>query len=253
MKINLISMNILVTGGSRGIGQAIADYLGQAGATLAIHYNKNKEAALELANKVGNASKIFQADLEKPDQCLALFENIKSKLGPIHCVVNNAGIALKSPLEMASEQWLENWQKTMNVNLMSVGLLCKVAIQHFLTRQEGGRIINIASRAAFRGDRSDYLAYAASKGGVVALTRSIARAYGKQGVKAFVIAPGFVKTEMAQEFFDTYGEQAAIDEIALPELTQPEDIAPMVAFLASGMADHATGGTFHINAASYVH
>jgi NAD(P)-dependent dehydrogenase (short-subunit alcohol dehydrogenase family) len=125
-------------------------------------------------------------------------------------------------------------------------------VEHF-TARDGGRIINIASRAAFRGDRADYLAYAASKGGVVALTRSIARAFGKQGVKAFVVAPGFVRTDMAQDFFDAYGEKPVLDEIALPTLTEPVDVAPFVAFLASGMADHATGGTFDINAASYVH
>lgn len=252
MKINLISMNILVTGASRGIGRAISEYLGQAGATLAIHYNKNRDIALDLAGKVGNGSKIFQANLGNPEECFSLIESIKEKLGPIHVLVNNAGVAIKSPLDLPGNEWVERWEQTMRVNLTAVALLCKAAVEHFTSR-EGGRIINIASRAAFRGDRADYLAYAASKGGVVALTRSIARAYGKQGVKAFVIAPGFVRTDMAQDFFDAYGEKPVLDEIALSQLTEPEDVAPMVAFLASGMADHATGGTFDINAASYVH
>ncbi|MCK4760764.1 MAG: SDR family oxidoreductase [Candidatus Aminicenantes bacterium] len=252
MKINLISMNVLVTGASRGIGRAISQYLGEAGATLAIHYNKNQEAAVELARMVGNASKVFQANLENPEECFTLFEEIEEKLGPVHVLVNNAGVAIKSPLDLPGQDWVEQWERTMRVNLTSVGLLCKAAVERFLTRS-GGRIINIASRAAFRGDTSDYLAYAASKGGVVALTRSLARAYGKKGIKAFVVAPGFVRTDMAQEFFDTYGEEIALNDIALPELTEPDDVAPMVAFLASGMADHATGGTFDINAGSYVH
>jgi len=252
MKINLISMNILVTGASRGIGRAISEYLGQAGATLAIHYHKNRETALDLAGKVGNGSKIFQANLENHDECFNLVESIKEKLGPIHVLVNNAGIAVKAPIDSPDEEWLVKWEQTMRVNLTAVGLLCKAALEHFTSR-DGGRIINIASRAAFRGDRADYLAYAASKGGVVALTRSIARAFGKQGVKAFVVAPGFVRTDMAQEFFDAYGEKPVLDEIALSQLTEPVDVAPIVAFLASGMADHATGGTFDINAASYVH
>lgn len=253
MKINLISMNILVTGASRGIGRAISEYLGQAGATLAIHYHKNRDIALDLAGKVGNGSKIFQANLENHEECFSLIENIKEKLGPIHVLVNNAGVAVKSPIDLPSTEWLVNWEQTLRVNLTAVGLLCKAAVQHFTERGDGGRIINIASRAAFRGDTADYLAYAASKGGVVSLTRSIARAFGKQGVKAFVVAPGFVRTDMAQDFFDAYGEKPILDEIALPELTEPEDVAPTVAFLASGMADHATGGTFDINAASYVH
>jgi len=252
MKINLISMNILVTGASRGIGRAISEYLGQAGATLAIHYHKNRDTALDLAGKVGNGSKIFQANLENYDECFNLIESIKEKLGPIHVLVNNAGVAVKAPIDLPAEEWLVKWEQTLRVNLTAVGLLCKAALEHF-TGRDGGRIINIASRAAFRGDRADYLAYAASKGGVVALTRSIARAFGKQGVKAFVVAPGFVRTDMAQDFFDAYGEQPVLDEIALPKLTEPMDVAPFVAFLASGMADHATGGTFDINAASYVH
>ena len=130
--------------------------------------------------------------------------------------------------------------------------MCKKAIEHFL-ENGGGRIINISSRAAFRGDTSDYLAYAASKGGVVALTRSIARAYGKNEIKAFTIAPGFVRTDMAQDFMDQYGEGFALNDIALNELTEPKDLAPLVTLMASGLMDHATGCTIDVNAASYVH
>jgi 3-oxoacyl-[acyl-carrier protein] reductase len=122
-----------------------------------------------------------------------------------------------------------------------------------LKRQSTGRIINISSRAAFRGDTAEYMAYAASKAGVSALTKSIARAYGKDGIKAFNIAPGFVRTEMAKDFIEQYGEEFATSDIALERLTEPKDIAPMVTFLASGLADHATGCTIDINAASYVH
>ena len=114
-------------------------------------------------------------------------------------------------------------------------------------------IINIASRAAFRGDTKDYMAYAASKAGVVGLTRSIARAYGKNGIKAFIVAPGFVRTEMAQSFTDEYGEEHALNDLALDQMTEPNDVAQFVVFLASGLANHATGGTFDINAGSYVH
>jgi NAD(P)-dependent dehydrogenase (short-subunit alcohol dehydrogenase family) len=113
-------------------------------------------------------------------------------------------------------------------------------------------LVNISSRAAFRGDTEDYLAYAASKGGVVSLTRSIARAFGKDNIKAFDLAPGFTHTEMAQVFIDKYGEDYVKDG-ALPNMTEPADIARMVVFLASGNADHATGTTIDMNAGSYVH
>jgi NAD(P)-dependent dehydrogenase (short-subunit alcohol dehydrogenase family) len=140
----------------------------------------------------------------------------------------------------------------MHVNLRAPELLCRHALPHFRERGDG-RIISVASRAAFRGDTSDYVTYAASKAGLVALTRSIARGFGDDGVKAFTLAPGFTRTDMARDFIDTYGEEHATSDLALDELTEPEDIAPFVVFLASGHADHATGATIDVNAGSYVH
>ncbi len=116
----------------------------------------------------------------------------------------------------------------------------------------GGRIVNITSRAAHRGDTADYQAYAASKAALSALTKSIARAYGREGVRAFNVAPGFTRTAMAQDFIDQYGEAYATTDIALSALTEPDDVAPAVVFLASGLADHATGQTLDVNAGSYV-
>jgi NAD(P)-dependent dehydrogenase (short-subunit alcohol dehydrogenase family) len=138
------------------------------------------------------------------------------------------------------------------VNLRAVGLLCRAAIRHFGERG-GGRIVTIASRAAFRGDTLEYLAYAASKGGLVALHRTIARGCGKQNIASFLIAPGFVRTDMAQDSIDRYGEDFVVKDLALPRLTEPEDLAPLVVLLASGLADHATGSTIDVNAGSYVH
>ena len=175
------------------------------------------------------------------------------KMGHLDVLVNNAGIALSSDITGPDDDWINIWNKTMDVNLNATGFICKKVIQHFLKQDKGGKIINISSRAAFRGDTENYMDYAASKAGMVALTRSIATAFGKRGVVAFTIAPGFVQTEMAQQFFDQYGKEAALNQIALNKLTSPEDVAPFVGFLASGLADHATGGTFDINAGSYVH
>ncbi|WP_317129010.1 SDR family NAD(P)-dependent oxidoreductase [Mangrovivirga cuniculi] len=114
-------------------------------------------------------------------------------------------------------------------------------------------MINISSRAAYRGDTPDYLAYGASKGALVSLTKSIARAYGKDDIKAFEIAPGFTRTDMAQDFIDQYGENYALDDIALKNLTEPGDISPTIVFLLSGKADHLTGTSIDVNAGSYVH
>lgn len=252
MKIDLHGKNILVTGSSRGIGRAIAIELAKCGAHVGIHYAHDKDAAEYTLKQVGNKGTLFKADLADGMQVNELFNQAEQKFKRIDVLINNAGIAIKSDPEGNEISFMDDWLKTMDVNLNAVGLLCKKAINHF-SKNGGGRIINISSRAAFRGDTSEYLAYAASKGGIVSLTRSIARAYGKENIVAFNVAPGFVTTDMAMEFVHTYGEAYIKDDIALPEITKPEDVSPMVAFLASGLADHSTGGTFDINAGSYVH
>lgn len=250
MKIDLTTKTILVTGASRGIGRGIVEALGKSGATVAVHYRKKKEQAEKLAKTIGNGSKVFRADLEYPEQCERLFHEVVHAFGRLDVLVNNAGIFLNSPLEC--ETWLDDWDKTLNVNLRAAALLSRLAILHFQERG-GGRIINISSRAAFRGDNPEHLAYAASKAGMVALTKSIARGYGKDDILAFLIAPGWVKTDMNKETILRYGEEAIIKDLALNKLTEPKDLAPLIVLLASGMADHATGTTIDLNAGSYVH
>jgi len=249
--IDLTGQAVLVTGASRGIGAAIARRLGQSGARVAIHYGQHREVAEALASEIGNYAYPFGGDLNDLDACLSLWENVERHFGGIDAIVNNAGIAVESGLEKPTRDWVADWERTMTVNLTATALLCRSALPHFKTRG-GGRIVNIASRAAFRGDQPNYLAYAASKAGIVALTRSIARAFGKAGIKAFTVAPGFTRTEMAQAFIDQFGEDYAASDLALTRLTEPDDIAPTIAFLLSGLADHATGTTIDINAASYV-
>jgi 3-oxoacyl-[acyl-carrier protein] reductase len=251
LHINLAEQNVLVTGASRGIGAAIARRLAASGARVGVHYGKERQGAEELAHQIGNGARAFGADLASADACLSLWKEVETTFGTVHALVNNAGIAIGSPLGASTDSWLADWNRTLAVNLTATGLLSRFALAHF-EKQHNGRIVNIASRAAFRGDTPDYLAYAASKGGMVALTRSIARGFGKKGIKAFLLAPGFTRTEMAQLFIDQYGEAYASSDIALERLTEPDDIAPTVAFLLSGLADHATGSTIDLNAGSYV-
>lgn len=251
MNINLEGKVALVTGGSRGIGAAIVEQLAASGAKVALHYGNSKSAAEEVQTKFPKQVVLFQEDLSNVKAAVKLVDKVVQQMNRLDILVNNAGIAIKSPLLQDDYAWMEDWQKTMQVNLNAAAVLCKSAIPYF-QRKGGGRIINIASRAAHRGDTEDYLAYAASKGGLVAFSKSIARAFGKDKIKAFVVSPGFVQTDMAQDFVDLYGTDYIKNDIPLGEVAQPADLAPMVVFLASGFADHATGTTIHVNGGSYV-
>jgi NAD(P)-dependent dehydrogenase (short-subunit alcohol dehydrogenase family) len=251
MQIDLSGKNALVTGASRGIGRAIAIRLAESGARVAVHFRTGRAEAEDLSGQLaGSAS--FHADLQDMDEVRRLFEDAVTAFGGLDIVVNNAGVAIGVDEAEVGPEWERAWEATMHVNLKALTLLCRLAVDHFKPRG-GGRIVNISSRAAFRGDTKDYMDYAASKGGVVAMTRSIARAFGRQGIMAFNVAPGFTRTAMAQDFIDEYGEQHLIDDLALDSLTEPDHVATIVTFLASGLADHATGCTIDVNAASYVH
>lgn len=252
MHINLENKNILVTGASRGIGEAIAKHLGQSGARIAVHYQSSKQKAEDIASSIGNNSFAIQADLSYTPNVIRLFKEVTNKMNHLDVLVNNAGVAIKSPVNSSDSDWANDLRKTIDTNLISVSLLSKMAINHY-TQSDGGIIINISSRAAFRGETENYLAYAASKGGIVSLTNTIAKEFGKQGITAFNIAPGFVVTDMAQQFIDEFGEDVVKNQLALDEITKPDDLGPIIVLLASGMAKHATGTTIDINAGSYMH
>ena len=251
MRIDLSNKTILVTGANSGIGNAIAQELLNAGAKVALHFNSNSDGASKLKEQFSDQCELFQADFNNVDETIKLFENVLFWEDRLDILINNAGTAIMNSVNLDDETWIKNWNTIMNINLLAAGVLSKKALEHFKTRN-GGRIINIASRAAFRGDTPDYLAYAASKAGMVALVRSIARGFGKDGITAFSIAPGFTRTAMAQKSIDKYGEDFVIKDIALNELTEPKDIAPIVTLICSGKFDHGTGSNIDINAGSYV-
>ncbi len=245
----LEGQHIVVTGASRGIGLAITHELLAEDAQVVAVFRRDNEEIKALSARYPGQLHTLHADLSAREEAAGLWQKIIQLCPVVSGVVNNAGIALETAIE--EEKWLEDWEQTMQVNLHAVGVICRDALLHF-KENGGGRIVNIASRAAFRGDTPEYMAYAASKSGLIGLTRSIARGFGKQQIKAFLICPGFVKTDMAQDFIDTYGEAFVTSDLALSDMTLPEHISPTVAFLLSGKADHATGSTIDINAGSYV-
>ncbi|WP_255075750.1 SDR family NAD(P)-dependent oxidoreductase [Lacihabitans sp. CCS-44] len=251
MQIDLRDKKIIVTGASSGIGFEIARALIEAGATVAIHYNSNQKGAEKLL-KEGNASKLFKADLSNENDTKLFFEAVMSSFIKVDMIVNNVGIFEYHSIDANSNDWMNIWHKTMNTNLHSVGLLTHLGLQHF-KESKAGRMVYVASRAAFRGETEDYLAYAASKGALVSLGRTVARSFGQYNIKSFILAPGFTKTPMAEDYIRTNGEESILKDAALKELTLPEHISPVVVLIAAGLMDHATGSTIDFNAGSYIH
>ncbi|QCW99953.1 SDR family oxidoreductase [Aggregatimonas sangjinii] len=248
---DLTNKTILLTGASDGIGKALAAYLLRMGASVAVHYNSNEASAKDLEEQYPDLAKAFQADLSQEKAVIELFERVVGHFGKLDTIILNAGVFLKHSSTAITEEWLAVWKKTMAINLDAVGLLTKLGLDHFLPRGKG-RFVYIGSRAAFRGETEEYLAYAASKGGLTSLARSVARSFGKQNIKSFIVSPGFTRTRMAESFIATYGEERVLNEIALKELTRPEDLAPLVALMCSGGMDHATGATIDVNAGSHI-
>jgi 3-oxoacyl-[acyl-carrier protein] reductase len=239
--IDLTDRVILVTGAAGGIGAATVAKVAELGGT-AIAHDVREPPAGELR---------LTGDLRSPEGAKALWDQAWAWKGRIDVLVNCAGVYVAAPVEASFEDWTEAWRRTLDINLLAPAVLCREAIVAF-RGQGGGIIVNIASRAAWRGDDAEYQGYAASKAGVVAMTKTIARHHGREGITAFAIAPGWVNTAFNQEFFDAYGVEAAAETVPLGEVAAPEDIANTIAFLASGLAKHSTGATIDINGASYV-
>ena len=254
--IDLTGKTILVTGSSQGIGATTAKTLSQSGAFVVLHYWQSDREAQSLAADIGrDRCHLLSVDLAQPGAGKDLWQAAIAQVGSIDVLVNNAATMPAASIEDEWEVWSTAWQTTLQVNLIAVADLCREAICHFQTRRNGtagGTIINIASRAAFRGDGVEFMQYAASKGGVIALTRSIARGFANDGILAFAIAPGFVHTDRIAEVMQERGADYITRDIPMGAPAPPQDVANAIAFLASGLAPHMTGATLDINGASYV-
>ena len=248
-------MKILITGASRGIGFEIFKQLLVDNNQFVVHCNNNSKKIEDLLKNKKNIVWVFKADLSKNDGAKNLVDFTKSKLKLPDVIINNAGIAESSPIELDFNDWSRKFEKTINVNLKSPAIICKefIAMKRNKKNKKRLRIINISSRAAFRGEVEDFISYACSKGGMVSLTKTISRSFGKKdNILAFTIAPGFVNTDMALDFINEHGEGLAKKGIVLDRLTEPKDIAPLVAFISRGKMDHSTGSTIDVNAGSYL-
>lgn len=234
-------IHIIVTGASRGIGKAILESFAA------------DDSVKSIGQSTSGDGDHLAADFAKPDGAEQLWSAAMDRLeGRVDVLINNVGIFDPNPLDDSDEAWLANWERTMQVNLTASAQLCRLAVRHWQKRGASGRIINIASRAAYRGDSPDHWHYAASKAGMVAMTKTIARSYASEEILAFAICPGFTMTGMAEDYLASRGGDKLLADIPLGRVAQPEEIASMARYCALDAPASMTGAVLDANGASFV-
>lgn len=232
---------ILLTGSSRGIGAAAKAALEKRGAKV-----------------IGQATTSTAVDTVPADFCEPgapheLWEAALARAGgKIDVLVNNAGLFDPNPIERSDIEWLDAWEDTMRINLTASAQLSRFAVKHWQERGVGGRIVHVASRAGHRGDSPAHWHYAASKGGMLAMHKTIARQYAAGGILSFAITPGFTDTAMAGDYLDSRGGAGLLADIPLGRVAEPEEIAKIIEFCALDAPPSLTGATLDANGASYV-
>lgn len=248
---HLEGRNILVTGGSRGIGAAIVEAVAKEGATPIIHYGRDRTAAELLLERIGGKGFVLQADFTTAKEPTRLFEDAVHVAGRIHGLVNNAGIRSVVDISSDLETWHAAWAREMQVNFQSAADLCKAALLHFRSHG-GGHIITMASRAGQRGYMGEALPYGVSKAALINLSKSIARSYGAEGVVSIAVAPGWVRTEMADDYVKTHGIAAAVNDIPIGRMAETVEVGELVAFALRTSQGSLNGATLDVNGGSYI-
>ena len=250
--ISLENQTLFVTGASRGAGAGIARQIAEAGGKVILGYARNTEAAKAMASELGDqAIGLVQADFSDPDAAEPAWSEAKSLAdGPIHGLVLNHGVFEASNVHDPADIWRQNWARTLQINLQSCADLARCAAQDWVDSAQGGSLVAISSRAAHRGDDADHPAYAASKAGLIAMIKTLARAYSGRGLLAYAISPGWIDTEMAPQ--DPDDRKAALAEVPYGDMASPDELGRLCASLLSGACKSATGATFDVNGASYV-
>jgi NAD(P)-dependent dehydrogenase (short-subunit alcohol dehydrogenase family) len=229
-------MNILITGASRGIGAAAYALLKKCGHNVVGHSTKGSDI-------------LIAGDLTDPAAPRNIWDTATDELGgEIDVLVNNAGIYEGVADNAPDDEWHAAWARTLTINLQAAADLCR----HFLDRGGGGRIINIASRAAFRGDSPQHWHYAASKAALVGMTKTIARSYAGEGILCFGVAPGFTVSEMTAEYLQGRGGANIVADIPLGRVASTDEVAEVIRWLAIDAPASATGSVIDVNGASYV-
>jgi NAD(P)-dependent dehydrogenase (short-subunit alcohol dehydrogenase family) len=252
---DLTGKTVLVTGASKGIGAATAERLGAAGAAVVAHYGSDRDGAERATRDIEASRKcLVGADFGKLEEVERLWDEAEAWHGRVDVLVNNAAIMLfDGGPGVELDEWDRIWEQTIAVNVLATARVVRRAVRHYL-KVGGGSIVTISSWAAQKGvTNPDNIAYGASKAAAQNMTQTIARAYAKDGILAYNIAPGVVRTRLSEQFAASQaGEAAVTDSLAMREWVPPSDIAETVTFLASGRVRHLTGATLDLNGASYI-
>jgi 3-oxoacyl-[acyl-carrier protein] reductase len=248
--LDLTDKVALITGASRGIGAETALRFGLAGARVAVNYNRGCDAAEEVVRTIGEErAAAFGADIADPKAIESMIDAVVARWGRLDILVNNAAIYDRNEFERDDyDAWQRGWQQTFDVNVFGAANAAFLAMR-VMRKQGGGRIINVASRAAFRGE-TEFSDYGASKAALVNLTRSIARGCAKDSIVASCVAPGFILTEMARGELEKHYDDI-VNQIPLRRVGTVDDVAATILFLASPMADYLNGVTIDINGGSW--
>lgn len=240
--------SILITGASRGIGLEAAKWLLEAG--WKVIGTRNKSTFPTYLERHADFTGV-QVDLSSADD-LRKLESFFDEMDAVDVLVNNAGVFEPVLFSEGQAVWDKKWKQTLNINLIHPATLCKWAVNGWKKASKSGIIINITSRAAYRGETAEYSSYAASKAGLTALTKTLARGFGRDNIFAYTIAPGFVHTDMAADSVEVYGEEYLTKDLALDKIVPPKEVGELIGTLASGKFKHMTGSTLHINSGSYM-
>jgi len=250
--MNFTNKTVLITGASRGIGEATARDFARRGADLILTYNRNEKAARAVIDSLpGDQHACIQLSIENPTSIKLVVEQIIEAFGKIDILINNAGVFEPHPIvDTDYQEWQEAWQRTLAINLTGPANFCHQVVPHMIA-QGGGRIVNVSSRGAFRGEPKQP-AYGASKAGLNAMSQSLAQALAPHNIFVGTVAPGFVETDMAKEILSGPEGEDIKNQSPLGRVATPEEVAHGIVFLASEEAAFMTGAILDINGASYL-
>src|SRR5438552_16396804 len=250
-QIDLTGKVVLITGASRGIGKQAAIRLANAGAFVAVNYHRSETEAMDVVRQIGKTAMPVRADVSDPAQTEEMTNAVVERFGRIDVLVNNAATFDLNAFDAGDyAAWQRGWQRTFALNVFGAANAAFLAMRS-MRKNGGGKIINIASRAAFRGE-TEFADYGASKAALVNLTRSMARACAKENIVTSCVAPGFIATEMAREQLETHYDDI-VSQIPLGRVGTVDDVAAVILFLASPMADYLNGVTIDVNGGSWFH